>query len=689
MTTKCLQLFCAYMFFSLCVFAIDLPDDKDSQIFEHYKQGVFFYEKGDFQSALECFEKASVSSHYTFPFVQIRIAQCKDGMKLTEEGINILEELIKKEPTPTAWKLPAYFFLAKYYEKTNNSPLAGRYYLNIHSDILLPWWMVSLINDGGAFLIKTKEFQKEGSTLLQQVINYGGYNLSRKDSLLNLCLSENEADRAFAIRYLLRSGYLSEAWFIISNQFPKLWLVYTGTVSSVATWKIFEDGGKEFIEQIKNSKDSDYASLIFEYVLRCLVLSKKTSFANQILEKMNYDVPINFDMGEFLYWAGQKSEQNNDKESILFYYKTLLRMFPQHKRISEAVFNLGFWFYSKEDVVNAYAYFEKLITDYPQSFYFARSAYLNGLIYEKNGNKLKAKEYFKKALQGKLGDYYVHRSADKLLKDYHESIAHQKIAPLKHLPVSSLIVDKQISHDIDTITKILNKNTELKWLNYFAEIGVEEKEWIAFDICKRAQNGEIELDTLPLLSHLGTAQVVWDYYYSQCFTTKKEMINKSNEWQILFPMPYYQSVLHWSKKVDVNPFLIWSIMKQESSYRTSVISTSNARGLLQLIPSTAKWIANKDDRLKGIDYFLWKYPEYNIALGSVYFRYLLDRFNGNVVYAIAGYNAGPGRVDEWKRNIKDNDLETFIENIPFKETRNYVKKVLGNYAGYHSIYKGF
>jgi hypothetical protein len=94
-----------------------------------------------------------------------------------------------------------------------------------------------------------------------------------------------------------------------------------GPLNSLRKWKIFEDAGKAFIEQVKQNKNTEYISLLFEYTLRSLILSEKNFLADIIFAAMNYDFPVNFDAGDYLYWAGQKSEQKKDEEKVLFYIK--------------------------------------------------------------------------------------------------------------------------------------------------------------------------------------------------------------------------------------------------------------------------------------------------------------------------------------------------------------------------------
>jgi soluble lytic murein transglycosylase len=131
------------------------------------------------------------------------------------------------------------------------------------------------------------------------------------------------------------------------------------------------------------------------------------------------------------------------------------------------------------------------------------------------------------------------------------------------------------------------------------------------------------------------------------------------------------------------------IMRQESSFERSAVSSANARGMMQLIPGTAQIEA----RRIGVPYNLGRLtedPDYNILLGSAHLSMLMDRFGGNLVLVAVAYNAGPGRVPQWiaangDPRLPGTDVVQWIENIPFSETRNYVQRVIENAMIYDTI----
>ena len=152
----------------------------------------------------------------------------------------------------------------------------------------------------------------------------------------------------------------------------------------------------------------------------------------------------------------------------------------------------------------------------------------------------------------------------------------------------------------------------------------------------------------------------------------------------LYPIKYEEYVYKYSEELNIDPLLTFSIIKIESNFDETAKSKSGAIGLMQLMEKTAKEQAEKLD-IQYSKEILYN-PEQNLKLGLNYFNILLDYYNQNYILAFAAYNAGIGNVQIWINNgtiIKDG---SDIENIPFKETNMYVRKILNTYEKYKEIY---
>ena len=153
-------------------------------------------------------------------------------------------------------------------------------------------------------------------------------------------------------------------------------------------------------------------------------------------------------------------------------------------------------------------------------------------------------------------------------------------------------------------------------------------------------------------------------------------------WYGLFPFPYREEILQYAKQESINPLLVISVMRKESTFAPEIDSRVGAVGLMQILPATAQWVA---EQIELNDYSLTK-PEDNIKIGTWYLAHNHHRYDNNSLLAIASYNAGTGNVNAWLKRYDLNNGDRFVEQIPFPETQDYVEGVLGNYWNYLRLY---
>jgi soluble lytic murein transglycosylase len=153
-----------------------------------------------------------------------------------------------------------------------------------------------------------------------------------------------------------------------------------------------------------------------------------------------------------------------------------------------------------------------------------------------------------------------------------------------------------------------------------------------------------------------------------------------------FPMPLHDAVLSRSKEIGLDPAYVYGLIRQESRFLMDARSGVGASGLMQVMPATARWTARKIG-LTGFTPSQINERDTNITIGTAYLKLALDDFGGSMPLAAAAYNAGPGRPRNW-RNGPVLEAAIWAENIPFNETRDYVKKVLSNTTNYAAITTG-
>ncbi|MGD1078639.1 MAG: transglycosylase SLT domain-containing protein [Candidatus Sulfotelmatobacter sp.] len=156
-------------------------------------------------------------------------------------------------------------------------------------------------------------------------------------------------------------------------------------------------------------------------------------------------------------------------------------------------------------------------------------------------------------------------------------------------------------------------------------------------------------------------------------------------WEALFPRPYWSDLKRFSLANGLDPYLVASLIRQESEFNPLAISHANAVGLMQLLPKTGKVVAHQES-LKHYNATQLFTPAVNLQLGTRYFRGLVDKFGGSFEHALAAYNAGSDRVEEWMGQGPYRDSPEFVESIPFTETREYVQAILRNAAVYKQLY---
>lgn len=152
----------------------------------------------------------------------------------------------------------------------------------------------------------------------------------------------------------------------------------------------------------------------------------------------------------------------------------------------------------------------------------------------------------------------------------------------------------------------------------------------------------------------------------------------------LYPLKYTDEIKKYSTEFDVDLYLVAAIIKVESGFSPDVVSKKGARGLMQLMPDTAIWIAEileiEDFDVKKLDT-----PELNIKMGTWYFASLLKEFDNNTTLALAAYNGGRGNVAKWIENGYFKDSSN--DKIPFEETKGFIRKVNKAYKWYKKLYR--
>ncbi len=153
-------------------------------------------------------------------------------------------------------------------------------------------------------------------------------------------------------------------------------------------------------------------------------------------------------------------------------------------------------------------------------------------------------------------------------------------------------------------------------------------------------------------------------------------------WQALYPFPYLETIVNWSKQRQLNPVLVTALIRQESRFMPGIKSVVGATGLMQVMPETGVEVARQ---IKLTNYSLENVND-NVNLGTFYLDFTHREYNDNSLLAVASYNAGPNAVSGWLQRFGFKDADEFVTKIPYPETQGYVKSVFENYWNYLRIY---
>lgn len=227
-------------------------------------------------------------------------------------------------------------------------------------------------------------------------------------------------------------------------------------------------------------------------------------------------------------------------------------------------------------------------------------------------------------------------------------------------------------------------NRQIRWLEalYLAKKPAAVAKWASW--ITRSNEDALDVDVLHYLSTLKIASGMYRSNISMLFGFFRKNPQALNQegLKLLYPRPYY-SLIEEASKGKIDTFLVLGLVRQESAFDARAVSRARAKGLMQIIPGTARGLASQGHRK------LMNEKE-NTKMGVKYLLQLGSRFNGSAELVLAAYNAGPHRVEEWLRRNPDREKDLLLWNdlIPFMETRDYVVSILRNNYLYTRLYGG-
>ena len=394
--------------------------------------------------------------------------------------------------------------------------------------------------------------------------------------------------------------------------------------------------------------------------------------------------------------AGNMYLLKHDYDHAIDYFRELQQRFPKGGHASSAHWKAAWLTFRQGRTDDARKGFEEQIALYPDSAEIPAALYWRARLAEEEGNPAMARAFYQR-LSDRFRNYYYAELGRQRLKALPGLAAGSpKEGPPKdgwpqedvpHYPlldhVSSLPTAGKITAAAPPDDNLRVERARLLSNGALADMAVRELQaaasqeggtWAPPEMARVYQDGgrydrgiEIMKRATPNYFAVDIPDLPRPY------------------WEALFPKAYWTDLRKYSVLNGLDPYLVASLVRQESEFNALALSRANAVGLMQLLPNTGKTVA-KQVKLKGYSAPQLYTPAVNLELGTRYFKEMVDKYNGQFEYALAAYNAGTDRVGDWLGQGHYRDPQEFVESIPFTETREYVQAILRNANVYRQLY---
>jgi len=371
-----------------------------------------------------------------------------------------------------------------------------------------------------------------------------------------------------------------------------------------------------------------------------------------------------------LWQAAKSAERNNHFAVAERLYRQLVENHPESKYRDEAGWSIGFTFYCREEYGKALVVFKRLSGMAEEPHIADQSLYWAGKAAAQLGHGVESQSYYRRAAAGFPRSYYSTRAV---------KLGYSDPANLQKRPPLALHRPAAIDH--------IEGPEHLEHGDALYALGLRQMARSEMLQAEKRNSGQLE-----------NLKLIRDRYEALGFLDRAVRLsmrifvqdNKRNEWYHIYPNYYWEQILTSASEAKVDPYLVLSVIRQESTFNEGATSRAGALGLMQIMPHTGKTLA----QTLGIRRFkrtsLYD-PEVSIRLGSYFLGDQVRQFTEGPAaemgfeLGLAAYNAGPHNARQWLERFPHDDADAFVERIPFKETRLYVKLVLRNYAIYKAL----
>jgi soluble lytic murein transglycosylase len=431
------------------------------------------------------------------------------------------------------------------------------------------------------------------------------------------------------------------------------------------------------VEKLPNTTD-DSAALKFYMLAELSRNEHDETTHDQLIAQMVQRFPNSRWLEEALYSGGNMYLLKYDAKQATYHYSLLVKMFPNSTYAASAHWRTAWMNYRLHNYAEAARLMDEQIQGYSAGIEVPGALYWRARIYEEEDhNFAQAVNYYQALTASYINFYYAMLARQRLnvLKGQTETAAPAAVLSSVPKPIVPFLTGELPENEPHLIKARLLANAALnEYIGPEIQASPTSNEWGALAQSEIFTSYGETTRALQAMKHSGIS----------FFAMPLDQV-PTVYWKVLFPQPYWSDLVANSQKNGLDPYLVASLIRQESEFNAGVVSHANAWGLMQLLPSVGKSMAKKDG-IKGYSANSLLNPAVNLQLGTKNLRLVLDRFGGQQEYALAAYNAGDVPVRQWMAAGSYKDIAEFVESIPYTETREYVQAILRNREVYRALY---
>ena len=432
------------------------------------------------------------------------------------------------------------------------------------------------------------------------------------------------------------------------------------------------------VEKLPDTSD-DSAALKLYMLAEISRNENDQSGHDALIDQMVKRFPKSRWLEEALYSGGNMYLLKHDAQQATYHYSLLVQMFPSSTYAASAHWRAAWMNYRIRNYSEAARLMDEQIKGYPAGIEAPSALYWRGRIYEDEEHNFAQAVNYYRVLSASYINYYYGELARKRLSVLNAQVT----SPVAPAAVLSFVRKPEVP---ELTGELPENDPHLIKARLLANAALNE--YIGPEIQASPTSAE--------WGALGQAEIYASYgEYTRALQSMKRSgisffalpMDQVPEvyWRLLFPQPYWSELVANAGENGLDPYLVASLIRQESEFNPGAVSRANAYGLMQLLPSVGKSLA-KREKMKGFTTAQLLNPSVNLRLGTINLRQVLDRFGGQQEYALAAYNAGDVPVRQWMSSGEYKDIAEYVESIPYTETREYVQAILRNRQMYKALY---